>query len=156
MTFYVSGLKFHRLPVCNSSSPTDEDYDLLVSALQGTKFNAPVIINCQVIIIIINNKCHYHDYNIRSASPDPLPAVSSPACSENTRSVDTLPRCRLHQGCNIHPCPGEALLRRPDPHHPRPQPQPAQDGHVRDGHGEGPAVQGRVRGDVKMEKHSGE
>ena len=53
MTFYVSGLKFHRLPVCNSSSPTDEDYDLLVSALQGTKFNAPVIINCQVIIIII-------------------------------------------------------------------------------------------------------
>jgi len=42
------GLKFHRLPVCNSSSPTDEDYDLLVSALQGTKFNAPVIINCQV------------------------------------------------------------------------------------------------------------
>ena len=40
---------------------TDEDYDLLVSALQGTKFNAPVIINCQVIIIS-NNNYHSHDY----------------------------------------------------------------------------------------------
>ena len=46
--FPLPGLKFVRLPVCNSSSPTDEDYDLLTSALQGTKFSAPVILNCQV------------------------------------------------------------------------------------------------------------
>ena len=42
------GLRLVRLPVCNSGSPTDEDYDLLTGALQGTKFNVPVIINCQV------------------------------------------------------------------------------------------------------------
>merc|ERR1712051_1074467 len=42
------GLKFLRIPVCNSGSPNDADYDLIISALTGTKFNAPVIINCQV------------------------------------------------------------------------------------------------------------
>lgn len=42
------GLSLHRVPVCNSGSPRDSDYDLIVKALTGTKFNAPVIVNCQV------------------------------------------------------------------------------------------------------------
>ena len=29
------GLAFHRIPVCNSGSPKDQDYDLLTGALQG-------------------------------------------------------------------------------------------------------------------------
>ena len=29
------GLRFYRLPVCNSGSPNDLDYDLLTGALQG-------------------------------------------------------------------------------------------------------------------------
>ena len=29
------GLKLVRIPVCNSGSPTDQDYDLLTGALQG-------------------------------------------------------------------------------------------------------------------------
>merc|ERR1719315_328573 len=42
------GLVFHRVPTCNSGSPLDSDFDLITGALQGTKFNAPVIVNCQV------------------------------------------------------------------------------------------------------------
>jgi len=42
------GLVLHRVPVCNSGSPLDSDYDLITKALEGSKFNAPVIINCQV------------------------------------------------------------------------------------------------------------
>lgn len=42
------GLVLHRVPVCNSGSPKDDDFDRITAALQGTKFNAPVVINCQV------------------------------------------------------------------------------------------------------------
>jgi len=42
------GLVLHRIPVCNSGAPLDADFDLITKALQGTKFNAPVIVNCQV------------------------------------------------------------------------------------------------------------
>jgi len=33
--------------VCNSGSPNPEDYDLMMAAMQGTKFAAPVVVNCQ-------------------------------------------------------------------------------------------------------------
>ena len=63
------GLKFVRMPVCNSSSPTDEDYDLLTSALQGTKFNAPVILTCQVGLSRSTTgsviACLFREYQVR-------------------------------------------------------------------------------------------
>ena len=42
------GLKHVRIPVCNSASPLEKDFDTLCSALLGTNVNAPVIVNCQV------------------------------------------------------------------------------------------------------------
>lgn len=41
------GLVHKRIPVCNSGTPTEADYDTLTSTLSGTKFSVPVIINCQ-------------------------------------------------------------------------------------------------------------
>lgn len=37
-----------RIPICNSASPREEDYDTLCSALTGTGVSSPVIVNCQV------------------------------------------------------------------------------------------------------------
>jgi hypothetical protein len=42
------GLTHNRVPVCNSASPQEADFDTICSALQGTAINTPVIINCQV------------------------------------------------------------------------------------------------------------
>jgi len=42
-----TGLKHIRVPVCNSGSPKHSDFDLITSAISGTKFAAPVIVNCQ-------------------------------------------------------------------------------------------------------------
>jgi protein-tyrosine phosphatase len=42
------GLKHVRIPVCNSASPLEKDFDTLCSSLLGTNVNAPVIVNCQV------------------------------------------------------------------------------------------------------------
>ena len=67
--FSSPGLKFLRLPVCNSSSPTDQDYDSLTQALQGTKFNAPVILNCQVGLSRSSTgsviSCLFREYQVR-------------------------------------------------------------------------------------------
>merc|ERR1719147_424551 len=41
------GLRYEHLPVCNSGSPNPSDFDMMASILQGTKFNVPVIVNCQ-------------------------------------------------------------------------------------------------------------
>lgn len=37
-----------RIPVCNSGSPKTGDFDTLCGALQGTSFDTPIIVNCQV------------------------------------------------------------------------------------------------------------
>jgi len=37
-----------RVPVCNSASPLERDYDTITSALVGTGVSSPVIVNCQV------------------------------------------------------------------------------------------------------------
>jgi hypothetical protein len=37
-----------RIPVCNSASPTEADFDILVQTLVGTTINCPVIISDQV------------------------------------------------------------------------------------------------------------
>jgi protein-tyrosine phosphatase len=42
------GLTHNRIPVCNSASPSESDFDTICSALLGTNVNAPVIVNCQV------------------------------------------------------------------------------------------------------------
>merc|ERR1712238_92298 len=42
------GLAHNRIPICNSASPLEGDFDALCTALIGTNVNCPVIINCQV------------------------------------------------------------------------------------------------------------
>jgi len=42
------GLLHMRVPVCNSASPKEADYDIIVQTLQGTAINTPVIVNDQV------------------------------------------------------------------------------------------------------------
>ena len=42
------GLRHIRVPVCNSASPLERDYDTITSALVGTGVSSPVIVNCQV------------------------------------------------------------------------------------------------------------
>merc|ERR1712010_125359 len=38
----------NRIPICNSASPLEGDFDALCTALIGTNVNCPVIVNCQV------------------------------------------------------------------------------------------------------------
>merc|ERR1711923_49076 len=42
------GLVHWRVPVCNSASPLESDYDIMVKTLVGTSINPPVIVNDQV------------------------------------------------------------------------------------------------------------
>merc|ERR1711936_471927 len=42
------GLVHWRVPVCNSASPLESDFDIMVKTLVGTAINAPVIVNDQV------------------------------------------------------------------------------------------------------------
>merc|ERR1712079_314797 len=42
------GLVHMRIPICNSASPLESDFDTLVNTLVGTSINTPVIVNDQV------------------------------------------------------------------------------------------------------------
>merc|ERR1712001_738643 len=42
------GLVHMRIPICNSASPLEKDFDTLCSALVGTSINTPIILNDQV------------------------------------------------------------------------------------------------------------
>merc|ERR1719187_368979 len=42
------GLIHMRIPVCNSASPLESDFDTLINTLVGSKINTPVIVNDQV------------------------------------------------------------------------------------------------------------
>jgi len=42
------GLVHWRVPVCNSASPLETDFDIIVKTLMGTAINTPVIVNDQV------------------------------------------------------------------------------------------------------------
>merc|ERR1711962_381203 len=42
-----TGLKHVRVPVCNSGPPNHTDFDRICAAITGSKFAAPVVINCQ-------------------------------------------------------------------------------------------------------------
>jgi len=48
LTEKFPGLKHHRIPICNSASPLEKDFDALCAGLLGTNVNCPVIVNCQV------------------------------------------------------------------------------------------------------------
>jgi len=86
-----SGLKFVRMPVCNSSSPTDEDYDLLTSALQGTKFNAPVILTCQVGLSRSTTgsviACLFREYQVKNSFDGLIKTI--PGLNLNMLKMDT-------------------------------------------------------------------
>merc|ERR1712045_1000888 len=86
-----TGLKFVRMPVCNSSSPTDEDYDLLTSALQGTKFNAPVILTCQVGLSRSTTgsviACLFREYQVKNSFDGLIKTI--PGLNLNMLKMDT-------------------------------------------------------------------
>jgi len=42
------GLVHTRIPICNSSSPLECDFDAICKAMLGTSVNCPVIVSCQV------------------------------------------------------------------------------------------------------------
>ena len=43
------GLVHLRIPICNSASPLEADYDTICSALTGSGVSSPVIVNCQAV-----------------------------------------------------------------------------------------------------------
>ena len=43
-------LTYIRVPICNSASPLERDYDTIINALVGSGVSSPVIVNCQVIV----------------------------------------------------------------------------------------------------------
>merc|ERR1711953_1564518 len=85
------GLSFHRIPVCNSGSPTDNDYDLLTGALTGTKFNAPVVINCQVGLSRSTTggviACLFREYQVKNSFSGLLQTV--PGLNLDLLKMDT-------------------------------------------------------------------
>merc|ERR1712015_104166 len=42
------GLQHMRVPICNSASPLESDFDIICNTLVGTSINTPVIVNDQV------------------------------------------------------------------------------------------------------------
>merc|ERR1711909_43439 len=42
------GLVHMRIPICNSASPLEKDFDTLCDTLVGTSINTPIILNDQV------------------------------------------------------------------------------------------------------------
>ena len=51
-----------RIPVCNSAAPKEVDFDFLCSALCGTNVNTPVIVNCQVSLLLIEVKALTNEF----------------------------------------------------------------------------------------------
>merc|ERR1712106_394037 len=85
------GLVLHRVPVCNSGSPMDSDYDLITEALQGTTFNAPVIVNCQVGLARSTTgcviACLFREFQVSSSFSGLLNTV--PGLNLNLLKMDT-------------------------------------------------------------------
>jgi len=52
-----TGLRHIRAPICNSGSPQNEDFDILIKAMTGTKFAAPVVVNCQAGLARSTTSC---------------------------------------------------------------------------------------------------
>merc|ERR1712179_66767 len=51
------GLVHWRVPVCNSASPLESDFDIMVKTLVGTAINTPVIVNDQVALSRATTGC---------------------------------------------------------------------------------------------------
>merc|ERR1712002_300044 len=50
------GLVHWRVPVCNSASPLETDFDIIVKTLMGTAINTPVIVNDHSVSMMSSNK----------------------------------------------------------------------------------------------------
>merc|ERR1712168_1336420 len=66
------GLIHWRVPVCNSASPLETDYDIICKQLVGTAINTPIIVMTRLV------------------SPEPPLDVSCPASSRSSRSLPLL------------------------------------------------------------------
>merc|ERR1711934_261257 len=77
------GLTHNRIPICNSASPLEGDFDALCTALIGTNVNCPVIVNCQVGLSRSTTGCVSTSSSGSSNSP-PLSKVSSKPFPEST------------------------------------------------------------------------
>jgi len=85
------GLVLNRVPVCNSGSPKDAEFDLITGALEGTKFNAPVIINCQVGLARATTgcviACLFREFQVSSSFSGLINTV--PGLNLNLLKMDT-------------------------------------------------------------------
>merc|ERR1712106_703947 len=85
------GLVLNRVPVCNSGSPKDGEFDLITGALEGTKFNAPVIINCQVGLARATTgcviACLFREFQVSSSFSGLINTV--PGLNLNLLKMDT-------------------------------------------------------------------
>jgi len=79
------------VPVCNSGSPKDAEFDLITGALEGTKFNAPVIINCQVGLARATTgcviACLFREFQVSSSFSGLINTV--PGLNLNLLKMDT-------------------------------------------------------------------
>ena len=71
------GLTHNRIPVCNSASPLEADFDALCGALIGTNVNCPVIVNCQVRFLTLLKGLFINYVKVIWAFLDHLPAPLS-------------------------------------------------------------------------------
>ena len=57
------GLVHMRIPICNSASPLEKDFDTLCNTLVGTSINTPIILNDQVNVKL-DPICYHTFYNV--------------------------------------------------------------------------------------------
>merc|ERR1711936_1495264 len=67
------GLVHWRVPICNSASPLETDFDIICNTLVGTSINTPVIVNDQVGLSRATTgsviACLFKDFQIRGEFP---------------------------------------------------------------------------------------
>merc|ERR1712010_258463 len=84
------GLTHNRIPICNSASPLEGDFDALCTALIGTNVNCPVIVNCQVGLSRSTTgcvaACLFREFQISSAFEGLMDIV--PGVNPDTLKMD--------------------------------------------------------------------
>ena len=118
------GLVHMRIPMCNSASPLEQDFDTLCDTLVGTSINTPIILNDQVH----RSKCVSKVFFVNFAYLGRSVPCHHRQCG------------RLH----VQGVPAQRFLRGPGGDCARHEPHPAQDGQVQDGPQQGRPLQGRV------------
>merc|ERR1712154_750406 len=61
------GLIHWRVPVCNSASPLETDFDIICKTLVGTTINTPVIVNDQVGLSRATTACLFKEFQISAS-----------------------------------------------------------------------------------------